>query len=214
MRHRHQRDEGLLGLAGGVHTFVLRAKQSGHFRAVNASVTWTIDKTPPAVPNVQQVPTPTGNSTASVSFTGDSTVNHFVCSVAETSPTAQVVQAEATCTSPYLVPGPLSSGTYVASVSAVDAVGNRSAAGTTTWVVDTTAPGSPVFTAQPANPTHAATAHFVWTSDPDVVATSCFSTAPRQPRAAAPSTSRASRRGHTPSWSPTSTASATTPRHR
>src|SRR5437764_10142594 len=161
-------------LAAGTHNFVLRAKQSGHFRSVNASRSWTIDKAPPQAPTVQSVPSPTSNASASVSFTdADPSVDHLLCSVAENSPTSKVIQAEGTCVSPYAVVGPLGTGTYTASVVAVDAAANRSVAGTTTWTVDVTAPGSPVFTTQPANPTNATTASFAWTSDSDVVGTTC-----------------------------------------
>jgi hypothetical protein len=153
------------GLLGGSHNFVLRAKQSGHFRSVTTTRTWTIDLTPPQAPTVQPVTSPTKNTSASVSFTdADPTVNHYVCSLDG--------GTETTCISPYVVTG-LASGAHTASVIAVDAVGNRSTPGTTTWTVDATAPGSPVFTQQPANPTNATTATFAWNSDADVAGSTC-----------------------------------------
>lgn len=146
------------GLGDGTHTFTLRAKlpQPQKSKASTINFSWAVDTTPPAAPTVQQVLTPTKNTSANVFFSGDSSAVSFACAL-DANP------ADATaCTSPYNVSG-VSEGVHTAYVYAFDAVGNRSAAGTTTWTVDTTAPGSPVFTQVPSNPTVSTSATFAWT---------------------------------------------------
>src|SRR3954467_4729320 len=58
------------GLAGGNPSFFVRAKQTGHFRAVQSAntISWTIDLTGPTTPAVTQPATPSNDQTPSVFF--------------------------------------------------------------------------------------------------------------------------------------------------
>src|SRR3954454_10816142 len=130
-------------------------------KATTTTYAWSVDTTPPQAPTVTAVtPNPTRNTTASISFSdGDPTAVSYACAVDSSNP------ADATaCSSPYFVAGPLSETSHTAYVYAFDALSNRSLPGSTTWTVDTTKPGSPVFTTTPDSVTSATTATFDWSA--------------------------------------------------
>ena len=128
-------------------------------KAATITYSWTVDTTAPQAPTVTAVvPNPTRNTSALISFSdGDPTATSFACVVDDSDPTHATP-----CVSPFFVAGPLGEGSHTAYIYAFDALNNRSAAGTTTWTVDTTSPGSPVFTATPDSITGATSATFDW----------------------------------------------------
>lgn len=160
------------GLANGSHTFSLRAKLPAPTKSKASTVnfSWVIDNTPPQAPTVQAVtPNPTKNTVATVFFSdADPSAVSFTCALDNSDPTAATA---CTTASSFSVSG-LSETTHTAYVYAFDSLGNRSNAGTTAWTVDLTAPGSPVFTQVPNNPTAATTATFAW-SDGDATSFLC-----------------------------------------
>jgi hypothetical protein len=161
------------GLTDGTHSFFVKGKQTGHYRAVNsATTTWRVDRTAPLPPTVHPVsPNPTSNTAADIYFEkADTDTASFVCALDDS------VAADATgCVSPYN-PTNLAAGTHTLYVYALDAAQptpNESAASHQSWLVDLTAPGSPVFTSQPNTTTNSTTASFAWTDDPTATSSQC-----------------------------------------
>jgi large repetitive protein len=140
------------GLSQGTHTFSVQAQDAAGNQSAAASFTWVIDTTAPPTPVITSIPlNPTNQTTASFSFTDTQTGVSFQCQLDGS--------AFSSCSSPKTYSG-LSQGTHTFSVQAQDAPGNRSAAATFTWNVDTTAPAKPVITSTPANPTNQTSASF------------------------------------------------------
>src|SRR5436305_21278 len=161
------------GLAGGNHSFFVRAKQSGHFRAVQSAntISWTIDLTGPTTPTVTQPATPSNDQTPSVGF-GDTddaaTISGYACVLGTTTPPASPPTAPDGCTSPWSPAVPLSAGSHTLYVYAFDnavPTPNRSAAGSTTWIIDLTAPGAPSLATMPDKLTNSTSAPFSWTDE-------------------------------------------------
>jgi hypothetical protein len=93
--------------------------------------TFTIDRTAPAVPTLTTVPPNPSGSTTSVGFTTTDPTAGFQCSLD--------AGAWSACSTPQQYAG-LTDGSHTVSVRAVDPAGNTSAAASTTWTVDATAP--------------------------------------------------------------------------
>ena len=139
----------LSGLADGEHTFAVRGLTGAGTPGVVETWTWTVDTTPPPVPQITDKPAATTRSTsASFAFTGPGDKH---CSLDGA--------AFAACTSPqaYLS---LADGEHTFAVRAVDAAGNQSTAASHTWTVDTAGPGAPSITAKPAVLTSSSSAQF------------------------------------------------------
>src|SRR4051812_37211603 len=151
-------------LADGTHTFNLKIGKTSTTRPNTYTYSWTIDTTPPAAPTVNPVASPTSNTTATITWTDNGTgIAGHLCALDAATPVS--------CTAFPPVSG-LTEGSHTAYVYAVDLIGNRSAAGSVTWVVDLTAPGSPVFSTVPANPTKVTVGQFAW-QDGDATSFSC-----------------------------------------
>lgn len=161
------------GLAGGAHSFFVKGRQSGHYRAINsATTTWRIDLTAPLAPTVHAVtPNPTRNTAADIYFdAADTDTASFACALDDS-----VVSHATACSSPYRATG-LGAGTHILYVYALDSAlptHNESPAGSQSWLVDLTKPGSPVFTAQPPAMTNATRADFAWTDDSTATSSVC-----------------------------------------
>ena len=137
------------GLTDGTHTFVLRGKKNSTNRPNTRSISWRVDSILPGAPSVTAVPSPTGSTSANISFTNaDPTAVSHTCSL-DGAP-------ETDCASPYVVSS-LSEGSHTVAVRAVDSVGNKSPASEVTWVVDLTAPAN-VLATGPVSPTNQTTA--------------------------------------------------------
>lgn len=143
------------GLAQGTHTFKVTASRSGYIPG-STSYSWRIGGAPVA-PTVAQVPTPTNSTSASVSWTDpDPKVTGYTCKLDS--------GAASACTSPKVLTG-LTEGSHTLTVTARNALG-LTASGSTSWVVDLTAPNAPVVTG-PASPTKLQTADVTWTGNGD-----------------------------------------------
>ncbi len=139
------------GLKPGSHSFQVKGNRSGYISG-STSYSWTVKTAAPNAPVVAQVPTPTNQTSASVTWTESTAGVTFTCKL--DSGTA------AACTSPKNLTG-LAEGSHTLTVTARDAAGNT-ASGSTTWVIDLTPPGAPVVTG-PASPTKSTSASVTWT---------------------------------------------------
>jgi hypothetical protein len=139
-------------LSQGTHTFAVKAQDAAGNQSSPASVSWTIDTTPPPQPAITSTPAnPTNQTTASFSFSDTQAGVSFLCQL-DTS-------AFSTCTSPKSY-STLSQGTHTFSVKAQDAAGNQSSPATFSWSIDTTAPPKPVITSAPPSTTTQTSASF------------------------------------------------------
>jgi hypothetical protein len=139
----------LTGLTDGTHT--LAVKQTNVFGTTSAAATasWTVDTIAPAPPVLSGVPpAQTNTTTASIGFTGESGAS-FSCSVDGGTYKA--------CSSPKLLTG-LADGTHSLAVTQTDLAGNKSAAATASWTIDTTVPAPPVLSGVPPAQTNTTTA--------------------------------------------------------
>jgi hypothetical protein len=151
-------------LAEGSHTFRVRAKSPTLRQSNEASLTWTVDVTPPAQPTVISPFSPTSSATVTVRFSSASTdVDHYLCSLDG--------GAAATCSSPKSVTA-AADGLHTYAVTAVDRAGNTSTAGTGFWYRDSLTP-VPVVNDGPTNPTTATSATFAFASSEGGVSFGC-----------------------------------------
>ena len=111
--------------------YTLRARVSDGPNLSYASRTFTVDRTPPPVPTLTTVPPATSGPSATFAFTTSDPTATFECRLDAGTWT--------TCSSPQLYTG-LAHGSHTVNVRAVDGASNTSAATTTTWTVDATAP--------------------------------------------------------------------------
>ncbi|HTW19170.1 MAG TPA: Ig-like domain-containing protein, partial [Mycobacteriales bacterium] len=116
--------------------------------ATSTTVTWVRDTTPPPAPTVTlTVPasSPGNDTSPQFSVTDSESGDSYSCSV--TGPTS-VPNAAITCgaTTTVVLSGPGRDGVYTLSVTATDAAGNVSQAGTATYTLDTTPPPAPTVT--------------------------------------------------------------------
>jgi hypothetical protein len=117
------------GLAGGEHTFSVRAIDAAGNTSGAATRTWTVDTTAPAVSITGGPNDPTNSLSASFTFSAEAGAG-LDCKLDN--------GAYAPCTSPQAYSG-LSDGQHTFSVRATDAAGNSGSA-SRTWTVDTTPP--------------------------------------------------------------------------
>jgi hypothetical protein len=146
------------GLADGLHTFSARAiDMAGNVDPTPASVTWTVDGTPPDTVITLAPAGFVNTSSVTIQFSSPSPdATSFRCTL--------VNRGITTCTSP-MVYGNLAEGSYSFQVQAIDAAGNVDPTpATANWIVDTTPPDT-FMTSQPAAITNQVSATFSFASN-------------------------------------------------
>ena len=147
------------GLAAGVHTFDVKARDQAGNVSSPASYTWTIATAAPPTPTFDSTPEDPSNSTsATFSFSDTQPGVSFECSLDGASFDG--------CTSPASLSG-LAEGSHTFQVRARDPDGNLSAAQSYTWTVDTTAPNETI-TAKPPNPSNSTSPSFSFSASESV----------------------------------------------
>ena len=144
------------GLASGVHTFDIKARDPAGNVSSPASYTWTIAAAAPPTPTFDSTPADPSNSTsATFGFSDTQPGVTFDCSLDGA--------AFLACTSPHSYSG-LTDGSHTFAVRARDPDGNLSAAQSYTWTVDTTAPNQTI-TSKPPNPSNSTSPSFSFSSN-------------------------------------------------
>jgi len=144
------------GLAGGLHTFEVRAVLGTTVDATPATATFTVDATAPQTTIVDGPNGPTASRDATFVFTSDDLAATFECRLDGA--------AFAPCTSGKTYTG-LAEGAHTFEVSAIDAVGNRDMTpASRAWTVDTVAPDTTIMSAPPAA-TNSPSAQFTFVSE-------------------------------------------------
>jgi hypothetical protein len=133
--------------ADGTYTLIVTATDPAG-NATSTTVTWVRDTTPPPVPTValsDPASSPGNVTSPQFAVTDTETDVTYQCSVS--GPTT-VPGSAITCgaTTTVNLSGPGRDGLYTVSVTATDPAGNTSAAGTTTYTLDTTPPPAPTVT--------------------------------------------------------------------
>ena len=111
--------------------FTLRAQASDGSNLGYDTRTFTIDRTAPPTPALTSVPPPSSGASATVAFTDTDPTAVYECRLD--------AGAWNSCSSPQSYTA-LTHGSHTVNIRAVDGAGNTSAATTTTWTVDATAP--------------------------------------------------------------------------
>ena len=143
----------ITGLGNAPHTFTVTQTDAAGNTGSAATVTWTVDTSPPNAPAVART-SPTANPT-------NSTTQTLTYSGIEGGASAQCkldTAAFAACPASPLTLMGLGEGSHTLLVTQTDAAGNVSASSSVTWVVDTVAPSAPSVlrtspTASPSNST-------------------------------------------------------------
>src|SRR3954447_2568184 len=165
-------------LASGTHNFVLKGKATND-RPGSSTFTWTVDTTAPLQPTVSSelVTGRTANDSVLVSWSDTDVVSSYLCQLFRDGAADATTPAPVACgtgghagskTFTGLSDNGVSgAANYVAKVWARDDLDNPRTLsavtpGSVSWVVDRTAPRSPMFDAVPGNPTNTRAAHFVW----------------------------------------------------
>jgi hypothetical protein len=135
-------------LVEGSHTLAVTAVDAAS-NSATGSVTWVVDTTPPAAPELVSAPAATTNDAAfAVRFTdADLTTASYTCTFASVT---------ATCSSPWTPAAlfaPVDGTTYALVVRARDLAGNQSGPLSVSWTYDTTAPSPAAFLSGPDTPT-------------------------------------------------------------
>ncbi|MBI2061611.1 MAG: hypothetical protein HYT87_17870, partial [Nitrospirae bacterium] len=123
----------------GTKTVYARFRDAAGNLSSQVSDTIVLDTGPPDTTLASTAPsvTPTNSTSLSASFTSNDASATFECSLD--------AAAFASCTSPHLIAGPLSSGAHTINVRAKDQANNVDATPASyVWMVDTTAPAAPV----------------------------------------------------------------------
>lgn len=111
--------------------YTLRARASDGTNIGYDARTFTVDRTAPAAPTLTSEPPPTSGPSATVAFTTTDPTAGFECRLD--------AGAWTSCASPRTYTN-LADGSHTVAVRAVDGAGNTSAATSTTWTADATAP--------------------------------------------------------------------------
>jgi hypothetical protein len=145
----------LPSLGGGSHAYsVTQTDAAGNVSPV-AAVSWTVDITPPPTPIVSGPSGTTALNTATISYSDSEAGVDFKCKI-------DAAAYNDCLDSPISLNG-VGNGPHTYSVTATDAAGNTSAAGTASWTVDPS--GFTVsITANPSNPSTTRSASFSFTS--------------------------------------------------
>jgi predicted phage tail protein len=134
----------LRGLGDGSYTLTVTATDAAGNVSTAGTATYGFDTHAPPTP-VVTVPA-TGNN-AQPSFAISESEGSATLSCVLTAPDGHVVDSLSPCTSPYVAHlAGLGDGSYTLSVTATDAAGNASAAGTAAYLLDTVKPPTPVVT--------------------------------------------------------------------
>jgi hypothetical protein len=142
------------GLADGTYRLWVRQLDPAGNPSPAYQALFTVDAAPPATPpRLGAVPPATSNPVTVFTFTGDGDTT-FECRLDGGTWSA--------CTSPFTTPA-LAEGLHQFSTRQVDAAGNVGPEDTTTWAVDTTAPGEVAISGVPSSPTSARSAAFTFT---------------------------------------------------
>ena len=150
-------------LAGGSHTFAVRAKDPvGLVDPSPATRTWMVDTTPPTVTITATPSDPTNIRTGTFSFTSNDATAIFKCKID--------TGAFAACTSGF-TSSSLADGSHTFTVQATDPVGNAATA-SFTWTIDTVAP-TVTITAGPPPAIASSTATFSFTTAGAPVLVAC-----------------------------------------
>jgi predicted phage tail protein len=149
----------------GTYTFSVVAVQTGTGRqSAPATSTYTLDVTPPAAPALTGTPpSPGTDRTPTWSFTKPTGAARVECTLRRG---AAVVAGPSTCSGSFT--NDLSGkpdGTYVLSLVAIDAVGNRSATRTSSYTIDRTAPPAPTITSGPTGLTNTSSPSWTFTTE-------------------------------------------------
>ena len=152
-------------LAGGQHTFGVRAIDFTGNQSAAASFSWTIDTTPPPAPTIDSHPAdPTSATDAHLAFSDTEQGVSFRC---------RLDGADfAACTSPQDYTA-LAQGQHTFDVKAIDAAGNQSSPASFTWHVSTVAPPVPTIDSHPADPTNQTSADFGFSDTQSAVRFEC-----------------------------------------
>jgi hypothetical protein len=145
------------GLAGGSHTFEVRATDpTGNVDATPATFSWTIDTVGPDTTIDSNPPDPSSSADASFTFSADEAGSTFECRLDG--------GGWAACTSPRNYTG-LADGTHEFQVRATDPLGNVDATPATYgWTIDTAAPQTTI-DSNPPNPSNSADAAFTFSAN-------------------------------------------------
>ncbi len=142
-------------LAEGAHTVYVSASDlSGNGPSDSNATAFTVDTVAPATPAVSTAPADVSASTA-FAFSGDADTISFEC---------RVDTAWVACASPF--EPALADGARTVEIRAVDDAGNRSAAYTRSWTLDTTGPASPTLTSGPDASSTQTSATFEFSDEP------------------------------------------------
>lgn len=152
------------GLSEAVHAFSVVAVDAAGNQSPVATLTWTVDLTPPPVPTIVTAPAAATNENPSqVAFSDSETVDFF-CQVD--------AAARASCVSPVVL-ADLVEGAHEFRVIARDAAMNESAAALVSWTVDRTAPPRATISSAPAALTNTTDAQFAFADTEDGVTFAC-----------------------------------------
>lgn len=152
--------------ADGTYTFVVIAYDDvTGARSLSATSTYTYDHTPPAAPTFTSAPTSPGTDTTPTwSFTTPATAVSLECTLTRG---LTVIDGPSSCSGSYTKNiRTFNDGTFTLTVVAIDAVGNRSAAATSSYVLDRFAPAAPVITSGPGTATRDSTPTWTFTVEP------------------------------------------------
>jgi large repetitive protein len=142
------------GFGDGVYTLVVTATDAAG-NSSSTTLTWTRDTVAPPAPSVTAPASPAQDRSLSFTVADAESGVTFTCSV--TGPSAVTVLTCGPTTTVDL--SGAADGTYVLRVTATDAAGNTSTAGSASYVLDTAAPPAPTVTA-PGSPAQGRTPSF------------------------------------------------------
>jgi hypothetical protein len=160
------------GHADGVYTLVVTATDPAG-NTSSTTVSWTRDTQPPPTPTITPPTSPAQGRTPAFTVTDPESPVTWSCSV--TGPSTVTITGCGPTTTLDLT-GALD-GTYTVSVVAIDPAGNVSAAGSASYVLDTTAPPAPSVSAPPALTKSLTVNLTISDAQPDAVVT-CLLTSP------------------------------------
>ena len=150
-------------LTAGSHTFQVESINQAGLVSTVASVTWTIDTTPPTVSITQQPAAVTNSASATFAFTGSD-------SLTPTNQLVFMVQLDSsgfsTATSPVSYTN-LTAGSHTFEVESIDQAGNVSTVASFAWIIDTTPPNVSI-TQEPASFSNTTSTTFAFTGSDNV----------------------------------------------
>jgi hypothetical protein len=156
----------LSGAPDGVYTLSVTATDAAGNTSAAGSASYTLDTTAPPVPSVVAPPSPAQSLSPSFLVSDTEAGVTFTCT---TTPSVPLSACGGSVT---LDLSGSPDGVYTLSVTATDAAGNTSAAGSASYILDTTPPPAPVVSA-PASPSNLRTPAFSVTDAESGVAFAC-----------------------------------------